>query len=595
MGDVEIVSIGVENNLEDSRGKCWQDSLSNQFPVINYENVGGISVFQVGAPHEGYTIETQLVNNKMNGKSKIISSKDVVIAKLTFVDGIANGPCLLYDNSGFKYFKGLFVNGYRSGKGKEYDSKGNVIFDGYFLLGKRAKLYRVPEMKGYWKELDDKSNKVISVSKRDEYGRKYGICYFYNEEGLINRVSEWNEGKESMYTGYYTFYDVVSNKWIEGLYENGILKGTYRETDVNGNVIFDGFYENGTQRKLLKMNEMEGYWTELDDKSNKVISVSKRDEYGRKYGICYFYDEEGLINRVSEWNEDKEECVIKQFNRNQMIEYKNGTKRYEGEFINSLKYDYRRNGKGIEYNKNGKTMIYQGSFSNGKRHGRGISYHNREVNYDGVWINGKTKRSFYICNGILFVVGLIITACLFMFNIYIGIAAFIILLLCFAIYHIHEKQVSKITIRYEPYYKASVNYTNGTLAFGNVCNSIIPIVSLNSFVESIEIGDERFGLVQTFKINGLNRLKTIKIGSNSFTQEKNDWGDDESKSFHILNCKSLESIQIGEYSFSDFGGDFELKNLPQLQSIQIGTIGSDSWNFCYNSFVIRGIDMILNI
>ena len=127
MGEVEIVSIGVENNFEDSRGKCWQDSLSNQFPVINYENVGGISVFQVGAPHEGYTIETQLVNNKMNGKSKIISSKDVVIAKLTFVDGIANGPCLLYDDSGFKYFEGLFVNGYRSGKGKEYDSKGNDI------------------------------------------------------------------------------------------------------------------------------------------------------------------------------------------------------------------------------------------------------------------------------------------------------------------------------------------------------------------------------------------------------------------------------------------------------------------------------------
>ena len=92
-----------------------------------------------------------------------------------------------------------------------------------------------------------------------------------------------------MYTGYYTFYDVVNNKWIEGLYENGILEGTCRETDVNGNVIFDGFYENGKQRKLLKMDKMVGYWKELDDKSNKVISVSKRDEYGRKYGICYLY------------------------------------------------------------------------------------------------------------------------------------------------------------------------------------------------------------------------------------------------------------------------------------------------------------------
>ena len=109
-------------------------------------------------------------------------------------------------------------------------------------------------------------------------------------------------------------------------------------------------------------------------------------------------------------------------------------------------------------------------------------------------------------------------------------------------------------------------------------------------LESIEISNNCFGSVKTFKIDGLNRLKTIKIGNNSFTQKKNYYGNDESKSFHILNCESLESIQIGRYSFSDFGGEFELKNLPQLQSIQIGIVGSGSWNFFYSSFVIRGID-----
>ena len=114
-------------------------------------------------------------------------------------------------------------------------------------------------------------------------------------------------------------------------------------------------------------------------------------------------------------------------------------------------------------------------------------------------------------------------------------------------------------------------------------------------VESIEIGNDCFASVQSFQIEGLNRLKTIKIGINSFTQKKNGFGDDESKSFHILNCESLESIQIGQLSFRDFGGEFELKNLPQLQSIQIGTIGSESDNFHDSSFVIRGIDVILNI
>ena len=115
-------------------------------------------------------------------------------------------------------------------------------------------------------------------------------------------------------------------------------------------------------------------------------------------------------------------------------------------------------------------------------------------------------------------------------------------------------------------------------------------------VESIEIGNDCFGSVKTFRIDGLNRLKTIKIGKNSFTQNKNSWGINTSKSFHILNCESLESIEIGEYSFSDYAGDFELKNLPQLQSIQIGTIGSNSYSFLGSSFVIRGIELywILN-
>ena len=98
--------------------------------------------------------------------------------------------------------------------------------------------------------------------------------------------------------------------------------------------------------------------------------------------------------------------------------------------------------------------------------------------------------------------------------------------------------------------------------------------------------------MQTFQIDGLNRLKTIKIGSNSFTLKIDWYGRNKSKSFHILNCESLESIQIGKYSFSDFAGDFELKNLPKLRFIQIGTIGFRSYNFYYSSFVIRGIDMI---
>ena len=100
--------------------------------------------------------------------------------------------------------------------------------------------------------------------------------------------------------------------------------------------------------------------------------------------------------------------------------------------------------------------------------------------------------------------------------------------------------------------------------------------------------------VNLFVIDGLNELKSLKIGYNSFTKALGGHDNDSSRSFQILNCVELESIEIGLFSFSDYGGEFELKNLPKLSTIKIGEIGTDSSNFYCSSFVIKGIiDVIL--
>ena len=125
------------------------------------------------------------------------------------------------------------------------------------------------------------------------------------------------------------------------------------------------------------------------------------------------------------------------------------------------------------------------------------------------------------------------------------------------------------------------------------------LIKLNT-IESIEIGDNCFENVELFNIDGLNELKSLKIGINSFTHLKSndEWdgnvANNPNRSFSILNCIELESIEIGRYSFSDYGGGFELRNLPKLSTIKIGEIGSESCNFYYSSFVIQGIiDVIL--
>ena len=114
-------------------------------------------------------------------------------------------------------------------------------------------------------------------------------------------------------------------------------------------------------------------------------------------------------------------------------------------------------------------------------------------------------------------------------------------------------------------------------------------------LEHLEIGNNSFGPVETFIIDGLNNLTTLIIGKNSFTYTRYYFDWTPAKLFHIKNCESLISIDIDAFSFSDYSGEFELSNLPLLQSIKIGRIGDIyddmnwSYDFYYNSFVVRGI------
>ena len=193
-------------------------------------------------------------------------------------------------------------------------------------------------------------------------------------------------------------------------------------------------------------------------------------------------------------------------------------------------------GYGEMYDDDG-LLLYKGIMINWKRFGYGTSYHdNGFVEYEGYWCDdnrfgsgkvydrsGKLVKEFEWVNGI------------------------------------------ESDIDYEGDGSEPMNMGMKHLKLTDNCALDNWDVSWLLNLESIEIGNDCFESVETFEIDGLNRLKTIKIGKNSLTQKKNSYGNDESKSFHILNCESLESIQIG------------------------------ICNFRNSSFVVRGIELILNI
>ena len=80
------------------------------------------------------------------------------------------------------------------------------------------------------------------------------------------------------------------------------------------------------------------------------------------------------------------------------------------------------------------------------------------------------------------------------------------------------------------------------------------------------IGDDCFNTVRLFELNELSELESVVIGQKSFRKGAVEQDDG---SCRIVNCPKLKSIQIGNYTLSDYQS-FELNNLPSLQSIDFG-------------------------
>ena len=123
------------------------------------------------------------------------------------------------------------------------------------------------------------------------------------------------------------------------------------------------------------------------------------------------------------------------------------------------------------------------------------------------------------------------------------------------------------------------NYFNGVTSF-NISDSVN--------LRRIEIGNDTFGSVRVFELNGLSELESVVIGEKSFTYAKDSYNIRYSKqgdgTCRIVNCPKLKSIQIGGYSFGDYHS-FKLTNLISLESIVIG-----EWCFYWApSFSLTGL------
>ena len=99
-----------------------------------------------------------------------------------------------------------------------------------------------------------------------------------------------------------------------------------------------------------------------------------------------------------------------------------------------------------------------------------------------------------------------------------------------------------------------------------------------SSIETIDIGNDCFkSITSDVRLNHFPELISLRIGNSSFYNETNN--EAIHKSFVAYNNSKLLSIEIGEYSFSNYANGFTLMKLPSLQSLIIGSIENESNNF----------------
>ena len=76
------------------------------------------------------------------------------------------------------------------------------------------------------------------------------------------------------------------------------------------------------------------------------------------------------------------------------------------------------------------------------------------------------------------------------------------------------------------------------------------------------------------------------IGMNSFTMEKNYYGNDANRKLYVKNCDALKELKIGRYSFSDYRV-IEIENVNSLELIEIGDMDNWNCNFFYASLELK--------
>ena len=371
--------------------------------------------------------------------------------------------------------------------------------------------------------LGDYEIKSIEMKSGSELNGGAILRVLIDDEEYWMRVS-MKEGKKE---GVSMLLRKNGTPFMNLMFVNDECEGEVTKRNENGSVVLKGRVSKG---------KAVGIWIEYDDDGNEIWRGLYRN--GKRY--ITLKKEEGMKGFYSEMSVNGDLLSVSEYDDEWMkngkcFEYEGGRLIRECEYKNGVMMRVLREWKGecmIEYDENG-MRVYEGGFEGDMmkgfvREGRGNEFgiDGKSALYVGGWKNGMKDGMGRELN--------------------------------------ENGTVMRSGRWIEGVYEDAIKRFK--YGYGNDSN-VFDVDCLKG-MKRVEIGNYCFMKVNRFVIDGLNELKSMKIGENSFALDENSR---EGSKCVIMNCDQLKLIHIGDKSFYWYES-LELKNLPSFTTVEMGCV-----------------------
>ena len=283
-----------------SRKYINQYEISTNFNLPNSSSKKQCVIPIVGK-YNGYTIETDVINGKMNGKTIVRNEDGVIMEELYLVNDSREGECFTWGSDKTLVFRGMYEDDKRNGIGYSYTDGEEDRIIRYEMDVAKIEYKKRSDMDGYWEERDVSTNKIIAITQLNNEYEREGHCYVFNNSGSIVSANIYSKGDCHMYKSFendtMTIYDKNSYRVYIGGYRNDMKEdypcnGKGKCYNVNNGkvkVVYEGDFVNNTW-------EGEGKYY-----IKGKLRYEGRMKNGYACGEGKYYDEDGVVEASGEW------------------------------------------------------------------------------------------------------------------------------------------------------------------------------------------------------------------------------------------------------------------------------------------------------